>query len=319
MLTPEWSYMSNPFDNVTRRNHSRMRLLATDHFDKLLKGSGDDPEIDRLYQFGKPAFDAFIKQFKKNTNDAAFYKMQTRRIRDLLDELSGSLAKRWDIRIQVEIEDTTPEYQALLPEGRAVFQNGAYDARINEVEGLAERLTNFPALATLQEEIALFGEKMRKTRTEQQGFEHQGQKNVDLLEARRKELAGVMHAIFGALIHHYYLDLRQAENYYELKYLRASQRSGGTSEEDDVRLSTTLSLEPQTKETLFVGEYRVGDELRVTNTGSVTLLLYPADAPDQVLELGAGLVQVLVVDRTDIDYVIENPSEQQGEAVTELY
>ena len=55
MANSIWSYLQNPFDNVTKKSNKHMFLMATDHFDKL-NAHKADPKIKELYLFGKPYF-----------------------------------------------------------------------------------------------------------------------------------------------------------------------------------------------------------------------------------------------------------------------
>ncbi len=67
MAQPTWSYLQNPFDNVTKSSYKLMYLMATDHFDKLL-ARRSDAIINELYEFGKPSFEAFITQYRIDAN-----------------------------------------------------------------------------------------------------------------------------------------------------------------------------------------------------------------------------------------------------------
>lgn len=318
MFKPRWSYLSNPFDNVTRNSFRTMRLLATDHFDKLAQAAKSDPKIEELYQFGKPYYDDFINAMQTNTNSEAFYKMYTQRMRDLLDKLSGTLARRWDVAVLNEYDNVTPEYQALFPKGRNAFQSGAYDERIDHVLALAERLEVFPNLSTLQNEVAEFGKKLRLTRNEQQGYEHNNQNASDLMEEKRYALAEALYAIYGGLIRIFFKDLRKVENFYELKYfVRSIKKATAEGELKDaivVKLPTDGSAVKPLKESL-----EADTEVRITNSGSVPIQAYAEGLEKEAFEIAAGLSGVLVFEEKDGVLVLKNlDTELEGEAVVEV-
>ena len=122
MAQSTWSYLQNPFDNVTKSSYKLMYLMSTDHFDKLLARKSDTT-INELYSFGKPSFDAFITQYRKSGSDDANYQMYTLRFEQLILDLMSTLARRWDIQIQNVYDTITPEYKSLLPNGRSPFQS----------------------------------------------------------------------------------------------------------------------------------------------------------------------------------------------------
>ncbi len=88
MQAISWSYLGNPFGSMTKKSHKRMFLLATDHFDKL-KVAADNPEIQKLYDFGLPYCEAFREEYLSGSCDADAYRKLTQRIEDLMTERSS--------------------------------------------------------------------------------------------------------------------------------------------------------------------------------------------------------------------------------------
>lgn len=271
MAQSTWSYLQNPFDNVTKKSNKHMLLMATDHFDKL-NAHKADPKINELYRFGKPYFDDFCEKYRKVSTDSASYQMQTERTVKLLEELSSTLARRWDIQIQVVYDIVTSEYKSLLPNGRAQFQSGAYDLRINEVQSFANRLNSYPEFANLKADVEEFYKKIIETRSKQQGSESLVQTNSLDTEKARFKLAQAMHSIFGALMNLYYLDSAKVETFYELKYLRKTISDKGNepviSEEVEIPQNKTV--------TVLEGKIPEEAEIRLVNTGETTLTAYSA-------------------------------------------
>jgi hypothetical protein len=249
-----------------------MYLMSTDHFDKLFARKSD-AIINELYEFGKPSFDAYITQYRKNVSDDANYQMYTLRFQNLLSDLSSTLARRWDIQILGVFDVITPEYKSLMPNNRIPFQSGPYEIRINSVKSLSDQLLQYPSLSALQKEVNDFHALLLLTRTQQQGFENTSQVNSAALENARVALAQAMHSIFGKLMGYYYLDLAMVESYYELRYLR---RTPGSGDENKPLISEQIVIPQGSAATALVGKVSAGSSVRVTNIGAAILTVFPA-------------------------------------------
>lgn len=320
MIKIEWSYLQNPFDNVTKRNYKKMYLMATDHFDKLQHYASGDPAIQELYDFGKEAFSAYTEQYIKSSTDEATYRMHTVLFEEMIADLSGTQIRRWDVAIQGEFDVVRAEYKALLPNGRKPFQSGAYDTRTAEVRSLADRLKAFAALVDLEATVREFGQKMVETRTRQQQGETQIRANSDSLEMSRQALAQVMHGIFGGLVRLNYDNPALVERYYELQYLRSS--SSGGSEDDAPRETVTLTVPQQNKTEVLQGRFQVDDVVRVTNTGGAGFAAYlavdVAADPDATVDVPPGQMITLTATAAGASLVLWNQNDTDSAALVEL-
>ena len=275
-----WSYLNNPFDNVTKNSHKKMKLLATDHISKLKKGATNDSVIQELYDYILPAYEAFTKYYTRRTTIEARYQMETQRFANAMALLMSKKIKRWEALSLLTYDDTTPEYNMIFPNGREPFRVGTYDDRISQTSSLAERLSMFSDLADLQTEVANYANDLFKLRDIQQGFEKDLADIRDTLEQSRFELAKKMHAVFGRLIFRYIDDLRLAENYYELQYLI---RSSSTDEEEDnnlVLLTEEGNIVAGERVALFGNNVSANINLLVENTGDVPLRVWVGNTAD---------------------------------------
>lgn len=320
MTNPEWSYLQNPFDNVTKKNFKRMYIMATDHFDKLQKQAATQTEIAELLTDAKPHYDAFVQQYIKSSTDSANYQMHTATIENLLQQLSGELIRQWDVRIQVKFDIKSPQYKALLPNGRNPFQSGAYDMRISQVRSLANRLLQFPQLAGLKNDVLEFSETLLAARTAQQGEENTHQTNSDDLENTRKTLATAMHRTFGKLIGHYAENITKVETFYELKYLR---RGSIDNNEGDVLFSEEIVLPPVGTISVLEGRFGTDDSLLITNQGPLAitaLLAFSESAADMnnatIIEVGQSAV--LKAGSVDRVLILHNSGDMEGLAKVEV-
>jgi hypothetical protein len=221
MSTATWSYLRNPFDTATKNSFRLMLIMAKDHLDKLF-GNVSDPDIAMIYAFVKPEYDAFMQAFNNVQMNTSAYKSRTMQMENLLLELSGKKAKQWDIGVQGQYLDDTAEYMDILPNRRGAFQKGSYDERVNALDIFAQKLANYPILATVQADVQTFFAQISTARTTQQGLEYQDTQLRKTVENTRIKLATAMHKSFAFLLYKYIDDVSQVESYFELQYIRTT-------------------------------------------------------------------------------------------------
>lgn len=267
MNVSTWSYLRNPFDNVTKSSFRLMILMAKDHLDKL-NGNAGDPDIAMIISFVKPKYDSFMQAFNNVQLNNSTYRSKTMQMEQLLIELSSKKARQWDIAIQGQYLDDTAEYLDILPNNRSPFQKGAYDERVNAVNILAQKLANYPNLSALQLDVQNFFQLLTNTRTTQQGFEYQDAQLRMQVEISRKELATVLHKSFAYLIYKYVEDVQQVENYFELQYLRASTANNGSI------TYQTFTIPANGKVIAFANKAISGKFVSIKNSGLDTLTFF---------------------------------------------
>lgn len=289
-----------------------MYLLSKDHFDKLLEKAGNDPMIQELYDMGIKAFQAYEKVYQGGTNVSGNYRLYTAQMEELLKELSGRLARRWDASIVIEYDVNSPEYQSLMQEGRSVFQQGAYDVRISKVIALAEQLKQFPVLEGLQQEVEKFAARLQETRQMQQRKEFRSQEQSDELESKRKALATIMHGIYGGLIKLYYTERQKIEQFYELKYLRA-----GSREDTEETITLNLSLQAGESQTVLEDQLQEGILVRLTNTSTQPVSAYLSDATE-ARSIETGLAETFIAKIESKSLTVKNEGESTATILVEV-
>ncbi len=313
MVNSEWYPLRNTFDNATKGSLKRMLILATDHHDKLLMESANNPQIATLYQMFLPVYQTFKQAYNGTFQKDAFYQGNTQIVENLFAELRSQKIKQWDIWIQNEYLDSTPQYLMLLPNGRSPFQTASYEARINAIIALEANLASFPTLANVLTDVSAFRQKIVQARTTQQGFEKSASNTVKAVEDARIALAQVMQGVFGGLIFHYYKSINRVETFYELKYLRNTSSSGANG-------SPTLqthNIAANSRATLF-GQLAAGEAITIKNTGTVSITCFTCNdvngnAPIDALILQANEEQTLYADELSNGngfswLILENPN-----------
>ena len=286
MATTTWSYLANVFNNVTKKSFRLMFMLAKDHLDKLAKNIGD-PDIANLHAMVLADYTAFLNAMNEVQSNFFTYQMHTKMVQDMLTELSNLKVRQWDIAIQGVYLDNTPQYLDLMANGRAPFQRGSYDEKINAILVLANKLGKYPALATLQTSVQAYYDQIVAARSAQQGVEYDDTNLRKLLEKQRFTLATTLHKVFGFLIYKYGDDISLVESYYELRYLRDSS-SGNKA----ITL-TPYTISANSQITLYNGQLAADSYLSFKNTGTVSLQVFTsndpnASVPPNVTEITAG-------------------------------
>ncbi len=286
MIQSTWYALRNTFDSVTKSSLKRMLIMSTDHHDKLLVESGNDPQIAQLYQLFLPAYQAFKQAYTNTFQKDALYQGNTLIVENLFAELSSQKIRQWDIWIQNVYLDNTPQYLMLLPNGRSPFQSGSYESRINAIISLEGNLSNFPTLANVLTDVSNFRQQMVQARTTQQGAEKSNADTVKAVEEARVELAQVMQGVWGGLILRYFKNIAQVETFYELKYLRSSSTSN-----DNAPISMqSHSIAAGNRISLY-GQLKGSDSLSLRNTGAVPLSCFTSNDINGNIPIDALILQ----------------------------
>jgi hypothetical protein len=290
-MNSEWSYAQNVFNNTSKSNFKRMLLMSRDHHDKLKVEAAGNPTIDALYQAFLPDFTRFKDLYSHVNSNSAGYQGLTMQLENLMVELRGTKAKRWDIMLQNVYDDTTVAYRSVFSNGRAPFQSGPYDMRIAAVQSLSANMAAYPDLAAVKVDVDAFLTNIETARTEQQGGEKRDSTLRADLEDARIALAVAMHRVFGGLIQLYADNTKKIETFYELKYLRASpsKATSGSSTGGNAG-GNTVTVAAQSRATALTGTYNVNTAFAVNNTGSVAVSVFLSNDPQAAEPIDASTV-----------------------------
>lgn len=284
-MKPTWSYLSNPFDNVTKRSFKKMLIIATDFHDKLLNKISD-PDINMLYTHYLPIFTTYKTAYDNLGAIAGIYRSNTMIVENLLAQLSSTKIRQWDIWIQNIYLDDTPEYTALLPERRSPFQTGAYELRISAIRKLRDNLVNYNALSNVYNDVVAFLGQIETARSNQQGKENDEQTLSMALENSRAEVAQAIQGAMGFLMWKYQNNMAMVETFFELQYYRSSSANSSTT-------SKSYTISAGGRLSLYNGQLNDQSNILVENTGNDVLYVFTtndinATVPANSLVLGAG-------------------------------
>jgi len=220
--TPNWIALRNFFYTDTRGSFKKMYQLSTDHLSKLRIKAATDPAIQDILTFFEPFYLTFLEQYERFIDGRTAYHAKTAEFKELLGEVTGPMLRRWAAEIQMIYDSKSRQYKSFFPQGRTVFSRAKFDDRIQLVKTLGRSLVRDPQLAQLGRTVAAYGQQLEDLRDEQQGLEYSYSNNSTLLEQHREELSLGLFASFARLEFHYYRDIKQVADFYELKYFRTA-------------------------------------------------------------------------------------------------
>lgn len=221
MNTETWHYLINTFDVTTQNSRKLMIVIAADHLAKL-SAMKSDPDIAKLYERFAPLNQTFSDAYAAWLSAKGLYKGETSRVQVMIDELSSTKLKQWNVKIQNQYLEGTPDYTAILPGGRTAFLTGAKDTRITELKGLRDRLNKYPKLEELKNEVETFMQSLEDARNHQQETEQSVDQLSLQLEQTRKVTALMLYRNLGALMDKFGNDTRKILAFYEVEQLRAA-------------------------------------------------------------------------------------------------
>lgn len=239
-----WSALRNPFENPTRNSFKLMNLIATDHHDKLKAAAAQDAGLLPLYRLYEPTYSQFQEAFTAATTNVSKYRVSTRRVETLFDELNNTKIRHWDVAIQYHYPSETLDYMSLMPDHREPFQKGGYEMRIKELKSLNERLLDYPTMATVRNEVEQYISDLVAARTRQQGLELNKKQLSGKLEDARRELSAMLHATLSFLTYYYRNDVSVVEQFFVLQYLRTETKPEPKEKEEEKPKEEETNAEP---------------------------------------------------------------------------
>ena len=280
-----WEPLENKFINGTRTSKKRMNTVCADTGDKIDFRKAE-PGIGALNTYYQPKRVAFQSKYALWFSTSGTYRAATQTVERLLSDLSGTKAKRWDIKVQNQYIDDPDAYKAIFTNGRAPFQEGSYESRITALQALVNSLTGIDALRDTLTEVNTFLAQLQAARTLQQGKESMVEELSRQVEVERINVGVALYYVLGGLMQIYSATPDAIEAFFDLETLR---RSGAEEDEPEEGLLLTLAPGQTLEAGIAITDNTV---LMVTNHGEVPLSLWAGGdtpvPPGNLYTLAAG-------------------------------
>lgn len=273
-----WIYLSNTFLTVTDGSYRNCKKIG-DYTLNALNASVANPPFDTLHASMEPLVSAFNTQYAEWLTQVGSQKGKTTALTLNLKALQGEKIRKWDVQVQVEYDQDSPEYVAILPNRRVPFQTGSQEDRISAVAALSDALDGIAALATLKTDVDDFLTTLQNSFNAQKADKSSTKTESAALDAARKAVCVELYATLGTLMAHFKNTPEEAAAYFDLQTIRNNEQTTFTHNLNggETRLAITHTFEAE-------------EELRLINKGN-TILRYAlcAEANDA---LGATFVEV---------------------------
>ena len=275
-MATNWSYSDNTFNNATVGNYKKYFSISTYH-DEALEAHSSNAAILPLYTFYHPLHLAYKAAYNGWSSSKDTKQGDTELVKQMLADLANPKIQQWDIAIQQFYLKGTPQYKALLPNGRQEFQKGSQQERIEAIETLILNIGTDANLATLKTTIQTFYDLLSDAQGKKIGKQSTTETDSDAVEAARVTAANAMYKNLGNLMVLFFENPLQIEPYFDLALIRTTEQT--TFVNNDVKALKVTSI---VKRTLADNK-----TITIRNTGTEVLIFYPAahkeDAPGTLI------------------------------------
>ena len=163
-----WSFESNPFLNVSKKNFKKAVKIST-YTDAQLFARKADPFFGPIYLSYHVFHLKLVAAYNTWKAQGGTLKGSTALVDIKLAELSPGKIGEWDLSIQRVFKKNTPDYIAILPNGHKPYQTGDKLMRINAIEQLKKNLTGIVTLVAVLTDVTTFYDEIVDANTTQQG------------------------------------------------------------------------------------------------------------------------------------------------------
>jgi hypothetical protein len=229
MADADWHYLENQFDNATKKSRKRMKSIGQQHKDSL----SEAPATIKAALIARitPPFDAFLAKYNVWVNLKANRKGAVLVFEGLLEHLSAVDIEDIETEFKGVYKRDTPQHTTAFAGGRAPYQEGSDDDRVDALVALQGRIQELadenPALDGTVDLVATAVTNLQAARTAANGFETKVELARTQIEPLRKALAVALYKNLGALMGELGPD-EQIAAYFDLELLRET----GPDEED---------------------------------------------------------------------------------------
>lgn len=258
--------LNNPMLTATEKSYKKALKISKYH-DNALSADKADPFILALYN----TFHVLHLNLNTAIEDWDLQGDQqqgtTSALNQIIEVLSDSKIREWDIIIQGKYNINTPEYKTLLPNHRVPFQNGTQLERLRAVSVLSEALGMYSDLDELKSSVDVFTSRFKTAYDNQKEHMNVKTRKSETVENARVAMCIGQYANMGGLIQKYAANPEKILRYFDMSVLG-----------NNIQTEFTGKLKPQQVYTIAKHTFHETDEISLSNTGNTTLKFYLAPA-----------------------------------------
>ncbi|MFY8005423.1 MAG: hypothetical protein ACOVNR_11270 [Chitinophagaceae bacterium] len=268
-----WKYLSNQFANAVDRNYKKAFIISNYHNAALLKAKTaipTDTDVELMYNRYNPLAQNLAAEYANWKNLGGIKQANTLNLDQLLETLTTKL-NVWEPAIQSKFIKTTPEYKAILPNGRSGLTKGSKDEKVTALKNLGTSLVGITELAAIKTQIDSFYNQVEQARTTQLGSKSAKGKGADALSKAVDDCMIMQYRNLGLLMNKHALQPQIIEAYFDLATLQQTNQT-----------TFTGTLDPSENEAVLVHTFTEGDELRLKIIGNAPARFYLSNTPNGI-------------------------------------
>lgn len=285
-----WKYTSNQFIAATDRNYKKAIILNNYHVSALEKAKAANPadaDIDKMLLRYSPLAIKLIADYTEWKNLGGIKEASTLNLEQLLATLQTKM-NIWEPAIQSKFVKTTPEFKAILPNGRSGLTRGNKEERVLAVKNLSKALTGIADLAAIKTQVDAFYAQIEAARSTQLGSKSAKSKGSSAVASSIVDAMTMQYRNLGLLMDKHFNEPEIIESYFDLITLQESNQT-----------SFTGTLDPAENEAVLVHTFLAGDELSIKITGNSAARFYLSNIANgvnsEMVQVAPGAAMVLDV------------------------
>jgi len=223
-----WSRTDNFIITATQKSYIGAKGIF-DSFDLKLKMGIADPDIQNFYNDFHPLCLAYDDGYSSWNSLRSRGPSTTLGVVQLLEQLSSTLIRAWDIAIQSVYDNTTTEYKSLLPHHRIPFQTGSINSRAIAINSLITAIGTDANLATLKTKIAGFYSLLTAAMILQKSQLQNIDNAILVLDAACKTASEEAYKIYGSFVVKFYKTPKSIDVFFPVSLLKSLSQSNFTA------------------------------------------------------------------------------------------
>ena len=286
-----WKYLSNQFLLATSDSYKKGLILSNYHNAALLKfktANPTDTDIDKMYTRYNPLAQTLAAEYVKWKGLGGVKEASTLNLEQLLATMPTKM-NIWEPAIQTKFAKTTPDFKAILPNGRSGLTRGNKEDRVSAIKTFSDSLTGIADLAATKTQIDAFYALVLEARSKQLGSKSAAGQGGNTVKAATVACMVMQYKNLGLMIDKYAADTSIIETFFDLETLQQSTQT-----------SFTGTLDPSENEAILVHTFIAGDELRLKITGNGAARFYLSNNANgtnsELVQVAANTTLVVAVD-----------------------
>lgn len=250
----------NRFEIATRGSYTNATYVFKQHVDSLFADSTTSPIALNCYNRAKPKYDLYQASHTAHSSQTGTQggKVQTMKV-----TLKGMPlhVDDWEAKIKVVYAVDTEEYKILLPKGKAPFNSGSQQKRVDAVETLLTSIGTDASLATVKAIIQTFYDAMLVSFNVKDVSKASTKTDSKAIETARIKMCNVMEGNYGLLIDDNQDEPMLASKYFDEAYMSNTLQ---VSFDLKVKLLTTKTAIKRTYQKPLTQQFQINNRLNTT-------------------------------------------------------